>query len=381
MKIIYTNISPVTNSYTNINHLFHLKKQNPQKVYLCIWDKFVFENKLFNKTLKDFSDKEKKLKENVKVLEKILDYLEIDYKIIYLSEAMKRLFQHPIYLSNFQDILSNIKLEELKKGFELEYIPFNEISLSKINYIISDYLIALNLEKLFPELCSSSPNNYLTSERFKIFYSKIDKSLRINNLEYTKPKLIFVKGVPIICDSKKDLIPNLEMSIEDIKRIIKEHYSVKPSLKEFEDTLEVLSMVNNEFLVKEEMVKRNKINLFFNSMNYEEYMNFISNNFYRYFTKINKIISEKNVKKQDKNIFISNYEDFNNKVKSLNNIKLRILQYCNGNNTSLDISKQTGLKLSTVSTYLTHLKNKEIISQSKKPKKLIDNFVINLNII
>ena len=32
MKILYTNISPITNAYTNINHLFYLKKQNPQKV-------------------------------------------------------------------------------------------------------------------------------------------------------------------------------------------------------------------------------------------------------------------------------------------------------------------------------------------------------------
>ena len=30
MKIIYTNISPTTNAYTNFNHIFYLKKQKPQ---------------------------------------------------------------------------------------------------------------------------------------------------------------------------------------------------------------------------------------------------------------------------------------------------------------------------------------------------------------
>ena len=47
MKIIYTNISPITNSYTNINHIFYLKNQKPQKVYLCVWDSFVFEHPVF----------------------------------------------------------------------------------------------------------------------------------------------------------------------------------------------------------------------------------------------------------------------------------------------------------------------------------------------
>ncbi|MBU0958744.1 MAG: hypothetical protein KKB31_02235, partial [Nanoarchaeota archaeon] len=142
MKIIYTNISPVTNTYTNINHIFYLMKQKPQKIYICVWDKFVYEHPVFEKNLGNDVNKKEKLKENVEILEKLMTYLKMDYKIIYLSEAINRLFSNSHYLSEFQDILSKIKVENLKQGCEIEYIPFNCISLSRINYIISDYLIA-----------------------------------------------------------------------------------------------------------------------------------------------------------------------------------------------------------------------------------------------
>ena len=102
MKIIYTNISPVTNTYTNINHIFYLAKHKPQKVYLCVWDKFVFEHPVFEKSLGNTTNKIEKLRENVQTLEKLMSYLKIDYKIIFLSEAMNRLFKNSHYLSEFQ---------------------------------------------------------------------------------------------------------------------------------------------------------------------------------------------------------------------------------------------------------------------------------------
>ena len=43
MKIIYTNLSPINNAYTNLNHIFYLAKHKPQKLYLCIWDNFVYK--------------------------------------------------------------------------------------------------------------------------------------------------------------------------------------------------------------------------------------------------------------------------------------------------------------------------------------------------
>ena len=42
------------------------------------------------------------------------------------------------------------------------------------------------------------------------------------------------------------------------------------------------------------------------------------------------------------------------------------------------ISKKTGLKVSTISPYLTQLKRKRLIEESMRPKRLIDSFVIDL---
>src|SRR5688572_15002660 len=79
MKILYTNISPITNAYTNINHLFYLKSQNPQKVYLCVWDNYVFENNILDQH--DENSKKETLENNVKLLQKVMDHLNINYRI------------------------------------------------------------------------------------------------------------------------------------------------------------------------------------------------------------------------------------------------------------------------------------------------------------
>lgn len=381
MKIIYTNISPITNAYTNINHIFYLKKQKPQKVYICIWDNFVYEHPVFEKSLNTTTNKIEKLQENVKIIEKLLSYLKIDYKIIFLSEAMNRLFKNPTYLSEFQSILSQMRIEELKKGFELEYIPFDKISLSKVNYIIADYLIATYLPELFPELCSSAPNNYFTSERFRAFHNKINQYLKTNFSKHIPPKTIFVNGVPVIIHPKKEIIPSLEMSVETIKKITESHYLKLPQKKEFYDLVEVLSTVLNNYKFKNKKLKKKEIEGIFKKLKYKDFIEFISENLYDYFVKIRNITSKIKIEKQKKTLFISNYHEFNLCLKPLNNIKFKILKNCNGNNSSLDISRKTGLKLSTVSTYLAHLRAKKLISSSRRPRRLIDNFVIDLEAI
>ena len=381
MKIIYTNISPITNAYTNINHIFYLKKQKPQKVYICIWDNFVYEHPVFEKSLNTTTNKTEKLQENVKIIEKLLSYLKIDYKIIFLSEAMNRLFKNPTYLSEFQSILSQIRIEELKKGFALEYIPFDKISLSKINYIIADYLLATYLPELFPELCSSAPNNYLTSERFRAFHNKINQYLKTHFSKHIPPKTIFVKGVPVIIHPKKEIIPSLEMSVETIKKVTESHYLKLPQIKEFYDLIEVLSAVLHNYKFKNRKLKKGEVESIFKKLKYKDFIEFISENFYEYFAKIRNITSKIEIEKQKKTLFISNYHEFNACLKPLNNIKFKILKNCNGNNSSLDISRKTGLNLSTVSTYLAHLRAKKLISSSRRPRRLIDSFVIDLEAI
>jgi len=364
MKIIYTNISPVTKSYTNINHIYYLKKQNPKKVYLCVWDNFVFEHPVFERGLDHTTNKMQKLQENIEVLEKLMNHLNMDYKIIYLSEAMDRFFKNSEYSSALHKILSRFKIEDLSKGSEIDYIPFKQISFSKINYIIADYLIAMYLPELFPELCSTAPNHYLTSERFRVFHKKIDDYLSTTYSKYKPPKPVFVKKVPVIINSDKEEIPSIEMSYDKIKNITESYFKDKKvSDIEINDLFEVFK----EVLGKLEKPRGKK-----------QVIDIISQNFYDYFSKIQEIVQKQNARGRIKSLFVSKINEFENQIKPLNNLKLQILSYCDGTNTSLDISRKTGIKLSTISTYFNYLKNQKLITGDRKPQRIVDNIVINL---
>jgi len=363
MKIIYTNISPVTNAYTNINHIYYLKKQNPKKVYLCIWDNFVFEHPVFEKDLDYTKNKIQKLQENVEVIEKLMTSLNLDYKIIYLSDAIDRLLKHSEYSSALQKILSRFKIETLKKGFEIEYIPFSQISLSKINYIISDYLIAMNLPELFPELCSTAPNYYLTSERFRIFQKEIESYLSTTMIKHELPKPIFVKKVPVIISDEEE-IPSIKMSRDKIRDIVNNYYAGKViSDREINDLTEVFSPV-----LKSVKISKSK----------KQFIEQVSSCLYDYFSKIQNILQKQNAKERTRSLFVSDKKEFERQIKPLNYIKLQILAHCDGNNTSLDISKKSGIKLATISTYFKHLRNQNLITGERKPKRIVDSIVINL---
>lgn len=379
MRILYSNISPINSSYTNLNHLFYIKKQNPQKLFLCVWDNFVFEHPVFGKSIDNTQNKVEKLQENVQVLEKLLSYLKIDYKIIYLSEAMNRLFRNPSYLAGFQKILASIKIEDLRKGFELDYIPFAQISLSRINYIIADYLIAMYLPELFPEISSTQPNYYLTSERFKVFYSKIDGYLKTTFQKYTPPAPIFVKSVPVIIHPEREAIPAIEMSESEIYEIVKAYYGDKKIAEnELRDLLNVFSEVLEEFVLDGQAYNLEKFLKNLKKTDRDGLLKAIAQNLTLYLKDIQKIVQKENIKERNKSLFIGETKDFEKNVKNLNSIKIKILQYCDGINTSMDISKKTGLNLSTVSTYFTHLRKLGLITDERKPKRVVDSIVIDL---
>ncbi len=379
MRTVYTNISPITNAYTNINHFFYLKKHlNVDRIYLCIWDSFIFEDSRFDRFLDPKTNKFQKLEENVKFLEKILSHLGFDYRIIYLSEAWDRLFKKSNFSSIFQRISSKINMNDLKKGFDLlQYVPFGEITISKISYTIADFLIALNLHELFPEYAATSPDYYLVCERFKVF-----QKLILNTLEgygvLKFPEIVIVKDVPVIMD-KNGFIPSVDMNLDAISKILREYFEnsdVKE--KELLDFLNVLGSVLKNFDFQggkiSKMMLKNKL------LSCDK--GFISSclalNLYNYFKQIKTITQKEQVKERSKSLFISEADEFNRYIKPLNWLKIKILQHCDGTNTSLDISKKTGLNFSTVSVYLGYLKAQKLITEDKRPRKAIQNIVINL---
>src|SRR3989344_4536173 len=349
MKIIYTNISPTTNAYTNFNHIFYLKKQKPQKVYFCIWDLFVYESPILNASTE--RSKKEKLKANVQMLEALMKHLNLNYKIIYLSEVWARALRNQEASKLYHSVLATIDLEKIRKGFSLEYIPFGDISLSRINYIILDYIAATYLAELFPEFCNGQPTHYLTSERFKVFRDDIDHLLKIQS-RYSPPTNIYVTGVPVIIHQKDRIIPSSEMSKDTIQRIVESHYkNKKPSEKEISELFDVLFSVLDTLEFENNKLTRDDAE---------------------------KIIAKLAVSDEKRSKFIDTSNEFEKVIKPLNEIKLTILRLCDGKNSILEISKKSELKLSTVSTYVTQLRNSGLVSLEKKPKRTVEHLVLNL---
>ncbi len=379
MRTVYTNISPITNAYTNINHFFYLKKHfKVNRVYLCVWDSFIFEDKRFEKFLDPKTNKFQKLEENVKFLEKILSYLGFDYKVFYLSEAWDRLFKKSQFSNIFQRISSKINMDDLKKGFELlQYVPFGEITLSKVSYTIADFLIALNLHELFPEFAQTSPDYYLVCERFKVFQKTILDTL--GSYGFLKfPEIVIVKDIPVIMD-KKGFIPSIGMNLDEIARIFREYFE-KTLIKEKElfDFLNVLNSILKSFDFQGAKVSKMELKNKLLSCDKEFVSSCLALNLYSYFKRIKTLTQKEEVKKRVGSLFISEAGEFNRYIKPLNWLKIKILQYCDGTSTSLDISKKTGLNFSTVSVYLRYLKNQRLITDDKRPRKAVQNIVINL---
>lgn len=368
-KILYTNISPVTKAYTNINHMFLVKEQNPLKCYMCVWDNFVFENPAFVSGNNKYS----KLNENTRILEHLLNSFNVNYKKFNFSEAWSRLFRNKEFSTAYQKVLSNITMHDIKSGFNLKYSPFSSVNLSKINYIIADYLIAAFLPKLFPELCNTTPTHYLTSERFKIFHKKISSVLKNKNL----PKPIYITSIPIIINPKTFDIPAIGDSGSFIKKTVREYMQdkkIKP--REVNDILNTLVKPGIKLEVKGKKLNFNSAFNKMKSLDKETFVEELTYNLLNYFSAVEKL--EKKPKRSKRSIYIVTRDDFIRQVKPLNEMKLNILSYCDGTNTSLDISNRTGIKLSTVSTYFSRLRERGLITSNKKPERTVDKFVIEL---
>ena len=379
-KTLFTNISPITNTYNNFNHFFQIKKlYNPSELYVCVWDSFVYEDKRFDIKQESLSKKEL-LKNNVLIIEKILNYLNINYKIIYFSESWKKLQEIEDGVLDFQRIMSSIKVKEIVDSPDFKKIFLGEFSISKINYTISDYLIACYLDKLYPEICISPPKTYL-SVYTKMFERTITETLSRSNTPM--PKIEGAKPVPIFIHPEKNIIPSMEMSYNEILKILKAYFEKNEVLiEEINDFLKLLANVlkENEFEFRGKQTNLETVSnfAFKNIKDKDQISDVLTTNLLNYFDKIKKIISNIKTEEHHQNLHITKIDDFIKYLKPLNELKLKILEYCNGKNSSLDISKLTGIKLSTVSTYLSQLKETGLVDDKRRPEIKIENITLKI---
>lgn len=185
--------------------------------------------------------------------------------------------------------------------------------------------------------------------------------------------------MPVILDSR-GFIPSIEMPVHELKRVFSEYYSKKePEDKEVDDFLNILQPVlNDNFVLGEQRVPVSKVLKHINTDDKHKLCEILAENLHEYFSKLKDVLSTKEVEKPSKAKYITDEKDFSQLLKTLNPLKIRILQECNGLNSSFDIARKAGLNKNTVSPYLTQLRNLGFITNDRRPRRLINSLVIDL---
>ena len=241
------------------------------------------------------------------------------------------------------------------------------------------YCLCLEHAFLVHELGSVFPT-YETGRPiiFKVFRDDIDHLLKIQS-RYSPPTNIYVTGVPVIIHQKDRIIPSSEMSKDTIQRIVESHYkNKKPSEKEISELFDVLFSVLDTLEFENNKLTRDDAEKIISKLEHLEFIELIALNLYIYFDSLKKIIAKIAVSDEKRSKFIDTSNEFEKVIKPLNEIKLTILRLCDGKNSILEISKKSELKLSTVSTYVTQLRNSGLVSLEKKPKRTVEHLVLNL---
>ena len=382
MRSVYTNLSPISNTYSIIHHLFYLKNNvHADRVYLCIWDTFVYEHQLFLKRLDPHKSKQEMLEENVLFLEKIMDALDLDYKIIYFSEAWSRMFKKPVIARTFSRVLSKITFKDIKEKSSFQYTFFDDVTLAKMNYIIADYIIATYFHEIFPEFTSSTLHYYLTGERFKTFARTVTSTITEEDPIIELPIITFVLDFPFLLNPQTNISPSVGMSDYTIKEIVAAH-CVNKLLgdREVRDFLNVLSdvippggfVIAQHGAAKEEVVEH--------VIEYPAQMAAVlTENLVLYFGLIKELIKKDKDSNISKTLFVSDAKSFDEHVKPLNTLKLAILSLCDGKKTSFEIASLLDIPLPTVSVYFGRLRRLGLINAGKRPKRIVKNIVIDLD--
>ncbi len=379
VKTLYTNVSPVTLSYSITRHFFYLcKHYKPDRAYICVWDSFVYEHPVFLKRLSSGRSKQDQLMEHLKIVEGILCAEGIDYKIIYLSEAWGRMFKRPTVARIFSRVLSRITFQDIKEKSQFQYTYFDDFTLAKMNYIIADYLIATYLAEIFPEIASGRPSYYLSGERFKAFAKTISAIISDEDPMALMPAPIYVPDFPFIRNPANDTMPGFGMNLAAIREIVEAHYGGRePVEAEVRDIFEVFSdaippdsfLANEKRMSMEEAVSMSKG---------EDGSDIIAENLHLYFSNLRDMIRPKE-KEPLISLYITDGKSFDRTIKPLNTLKLAVLTACDGKHTSFEIASQLGVPLPTVSVYFSRLRALGMISAERRPKRLVKNIVIDLD--
>jgi hypothetical protein len=380
-KTFYSNIFCTSLHYPGLYHLYSIINElnEGDKLVLCFWDKriFPFQTYGINLLKDDYKDLVKKIKS-------FLSYHKVNYQVIYLSDAFFRLLKNEQASELLYSVLGRVSLNYIKENYDEEDVRFKAMTISKLTFAVADYLIALYLDKLFPELAIHKVTDYYAGRKFKILVPKIEEAIFEKNLILGHPRVIYEPKIPILNYSSGKII-SVGMSKNEIEREIEKAYEKGAGVSDVSELLLSISGLLNKnkmVLFKDTKSEETTIDYIMEvlpELNKNELTVTLAENLYNWLEIIkNQILDAQDIGLKKVN-YIKNKEDLKKILSFLNPQKMEIIKLCNGERTINEIVKLSQLRESSTRSYLSRLRAKEIITKDERPRRKIDEIFISFD--
>lgn len=374
-RLIYSNIIAPKIHYPLVDYILNIKEfyEEDDLLVLCFWDFEVYNFKTFKN--KPGESNLRNVREIVGEISRLLSSLKIRHKIIYLSDAIKRIHNDPILSELLFFCYTSIKMGNIQDIYKNnKYLKLRPTSLGKLNFMVMDYIVALFFNKLYPNISKGeSIDIYHTGERFLGIKNSLEEAISKGEIVVNFPSIKYWKTIPILnhnegnwisaSTSYNEILKILSQELTLDSSVIKDLISIGFKLKDATLNYKIeklMKKVENEDLPKEILVS--------------EVADILS----LYFYNVKKLIQKSDENEEVKKVnYVSSKKDFENFFKYISSAKMEILKYCNGKNTVDEIIKLMPMRESSVRSYISRMKKEKLISDSKKPHRLIDEIVIN----
>lgn len=373
-KIIYSNLSATGVHYPAVDYLLNIHEfyEEGDLLILCFWDYEIYN---FKNAQKKISNDAIKVREITGELSKLLNGLKIDHKIIYLSDGIRRINNNEEFFTLLLNCYNSITMGKIEDIYRKnKYLKLRPTTLGKINFMVIDYLIAIFFKELYPSLSKGKQVDiYHTGERFLGVKEAIEETISLNELVVHFPSIKYWKALPILNYTTGNWI-SAAMSKAEMERVIGENYPEDKNV--LKDLIRLGLRINDPSL-------KHKIESLLKDIeettNKERIIQETAKIFHSYFSYVKSLIDKSEESEIKKITYVDSKEKFEKVLGAINPAKLEILKYCNGKHSIEDIIKQSSIKESSVRSYLSRMKKEKLITNSKKPLRLVDEIVIDFN--
>ncbi|MDD5178385.1 MAG: hypothetical protein PHT54_03855 [Candidatus Nanoarchaeia archaeon] len=380
-KTFYSNLFCTSLHYPVLYHLYNVVNELKEgdKLVLCFWDKriFPFQTYGINLLKDDYGDLVKKIKS-------FLSYHKINYKVIYLSDAFFRLLKNEQASELLYAVLGRVSLDYIKENYDEEDVRFKSTTISKLTFAVADYLIALHLDKLFPELAIHKVTDYYAGRKFKILIPKIEEAIFEKSLILGHPRVVYEPKIPILNYSSGKII-SVGMSKNEIEREIEKAYEKGTIVADTSDILlRISGLLNKNKMILSKNTKYEETTIDYITevlpeLSRNDLIVTLTENLYNWLEIIKTQILDAQETSLKKVNYIKNKEDLKKILSFLNPQKMEIIKLCNGERTIDEIAKLSSLRESSTRSYLSRLRAKEIITKDERPRRKIDEIFISFD--